>query len=52
MVGDDFVLELLDWNAQDGHPNPRAHQEETWLRDPDGYVVVPASRSDDVAADE
>ena len=90
MVGDDFVLQLHDWNAhehpflgdegsrpwgngtllwfrvddldgalaradelgaeilEDRHPNPGAHHEEVWLRDPDGYVVVLASRPDDV----
>jgi hypothetical protein len=31
---------------EDRHPNPGAHHEEIWLRDPDGYVVVLASRPD------
>ena len=85
-VGDDFVLQLHDWNAhehaylgdehsrpwgngtllwfrvddfegafarahelgaeilEDRHSNPGANHEEVWLRDPDGYVVVLASR--------
>ena len=31
---------------EDRHPNPGAHHEEIWLRDPDGYVVVLASLPD------
>jgi catechol 2,3-dioxygenase-like lactoylglutathione lyase family enzyme len=30
--------------------NPRAGHRECWLRDPDGYVIVLASRAGDVAA--
>ena len=86
MAGDDFVLQLHDWNAHEHphlgdetsrpwgngallwfrvgdfdaaceqarelgaeilegpHENPRAGHRELWLRDPDGYVVVLASR--------
>ena len=28
---------------EEPHPNPNAGHRETWLRDPDGYVVVLAS---------
>lgn len=90
VVGDDFVLQLHDWNVhehrylgdeasrpwgngmllwfrvddfdgalaradelgaeilEDRHPNPGANHEEVWLRDPDGYVVVLASRPADL----
>ena len=32
---------------QEPHVNPRAQHREIWLRDPDGYVVVLASRYGD-----
>jgi catechol 2,3-dioxygenase-like lactoylglutathione lyase family enzyme len=32
--------------VRDAHVNPRAHQSEIWLRDPDGYLVVLAGPSD------
>ena len=31
----------------DTHVNPNAHQRELWIEDPDGYVVVIASRPED-----
>ena len=31
---------------RDVHVNPNAHQEEVWLRDPDGYLVVLAGPSE------
>jgi catechol 2,3-dioxygenase-like lactoylglutathione lyase family enzyme len=31
---------------RDVHVNPNAKQQEIWLRDPDGYLVVLASRSE------
>ena len=31
---------------KDVHTNPNAHQQELWLRDPDGYRVVLAGPSD------
>ena len=31
---------------KDVHTNPNAHQQEIWLRDPDGYRVVLAGPSD------
>jgi catechol 2,3-dioxygenase-like lactoylglutathione lyase family enzyme len=30
----------------DVHTNPRARQQEIWVRDPDGYTVVLAGRSE------
>jgi catechol 2,3-dioxygenase-like lactoylglutathione lyase family enzyme len=30
----------------DVHTNPRAHQQEIWVRDPDGYLVVLAGPSE------
>jgi catechol 2,3-dioxygenase-like lactoylglutathione lyase family enzyme len=30
----------------DVHTNPNAHQQEIWVRDPDGYLVVLAGPSD------
>jgi catechol 2,3-dioxygenase-like lactoylglutathione lyase family enzyme len=88
MDGDEFVLQLHDWNVHEHrylgdeasrpwgngsvlwfrvrdfdaavvragelgarilegpHDNQRARQRELWLQDPDGYVVVLASRSE------
>jgi catechol 2,3-dioxygenase-like lactoylglutathione lyase family enzyme len=34
--------------AEDDHANPLAHHRETWLRDPDSYVVVVSSPYGDV----
>jgi hypothetical protein len=31
--------------VRDVHTNPNARQQEIWLRDPDGYVVVLAGPS-------
>jgi catechol 2,3-dioxygenase-like lactoylglutathione lyase family enzyme len=32
--------------VRDVHTNPNAHQQEIWVRDPDGYLVVLAGPSD------
>jgi catechol 2,3-dioxygenase-like lactoylglutathione lyase family enzyme len=32
--------------VRDVHTNPNARQQETWVRDPDGYLVVLAGPSD------
>jgi catechol 2,3-dioxygenase-like lactoylglutathione lyase family enzyme len=32
--------------VHDVHTNPRARQQEIWVRDPDGYLVVLAGPSD------
>jgi catechol 2,3-dioxygenase-like lactoylglutathione lyase family enzyme len=31
--------------VRDAHTNPNAHQQEIWVRDPDGYLVVLAGPS-------
>ena len=52
---DDFdaaVNEARELRAQvvlEPHVNPRPKHREMWLRDPDGYVVVIASRDGEVA---
>lgn len=32
--------------VRDVHPNPNARQQEIWVRDPDGYLVVLAGPSE------
>jgi hypothetical protein len=40
------VAELEASVARDVHTNPNALQQEIWVRDPDGYLVVLAGPSD------
>jgi hypothetical protein len=35
---------------EEPHGNPNARHRECWIRDPDGYVVVLASRHGDLEA--
>ena len=60
-LGNGFLLwfEVADFDAtveavratgapvvRDVHTNPNAHQQEIWVRDPDGYLVVLAGPSE------
>ena len=53
---DDFdavVKQARELRAQvvlEPHVNPRPNHREMWLRDPDGYVVVIASRDGEITA--